>query len=178
LTNSLLITLTPNPNDNTWTGITKYRKSVPPSPSRLQELSFGLLKGAFFSSSVTRANHQYYPLLNSDASESLLCIANKRPGWGSIIVQHDNARPNATRLCVEWIQKNGWEYLFFPIHATIRYTLPSSIHLPTFRGRKAKRRSQNYENNEAVQEAVCLCLRTAEEEFCRKGIIRLLERWQ
>jgi GTP cyclohydrolase I len=37
---------------------------------------------------------------------------------------------------------------------------------------------QHYETREAIQKAVCQCLRIAGTEFYRRGIFKLPERWE
>jgi len=102
-----------------------------------------------------------------------LCRAlrNKHPGR-NIIILHDNVCPHAARLTLEAIAKIGWEVLSHPSYSPD--LAPSDYHLFGFV--KDQLRGQRYETTEAIQKAVCQCLRMAGTEFYRRGIFKLPER--
>lgn len=82
--------------------------------------------------------------------------------------------PHTADLCLKSIQKNGWKRLspssYSPELQPLVYGLFGLI--------KDHIQGQNYTTNEAVQEAMCHGLWTAEMEFYGKEILRLLEWWQ
>jgi hypothetical protein len=59
-------------------------------------------------------------------------------------LQHDNAQPHTARLILE----NGWKVL-----PHTPYLAPLDYHL--LKALKDRKRGQHYENNNAVQEAMC-----------------------
>ena len=68
----------------------------------------------------------------------------------------------------------GWEVLPHPSYSPDQ--APSDYHLFGFV--KVQLRGQRYETMEAIQKAVCQCLRMAGTEFYRRGIFKLPERWE
>ena len=102
-----------------------------------------------------------------------LALRNKHPGR-KVILQPDNARPHTARLTLEKIENMEWDVLPHPPY--IPALAPSDYHLFGFV--KNQMRGQHYEMNEALQTAVCQCLRAAGTEFFRKGIFKLPELWE
>ena len=100
-------------------------------------------------------------------------LRDKRPGQ-NVIILHDNARPHAACLTSEAIAKMRWEVLPHPSYSPD--LAPSDYHLFGFV--KDQLRGQRYETREAIQKAVCQCLRMAGTEFYRRGIFKLPERWE
>jgi histone-lysine N-methyltransferase SETMAR len=94
----------------------------------------------------------------------------------TVILQHDNARPHTARLTLETIQKNGWELLSLPSYSPDLPPPPPDYHL--FGPVKDHLRGLHYETNEAVQEAMRSWLREARTDFYRRGIFKILQRWQ
>jgi len=91
----------------------------------------------------------------------------------NITILHDNAHPHAPRLTLEAIAKMGWEV--FPQPSYSPDLAPSNYHLCGF----VKDQLQGYyETTEAIQKAMCQCLRMAGTEFYRRGIFKLPERWK
>jgi len=99
-------------------------------------------------------------------------LCDKCPGR-NIIILHDNGRPHAARLTSEAIAKMGWEVLPHPSYSPD--LAPSDYHLFGFVKDQLRGR---YETREAIQKAVCQCLRMAGTEFYRRGIFKLPERWK
>ena len=82
--------------------------------------------------------------------------------------------PHTVLLALEKIENMGWEILLHPPYSPD--LAPSDYHLFGFV--QNQMRGQYYETNEALQTAVCQCLRAAGTEFYRKGIFKLPERWE
>jgi len=99
-------------------------------------------------------------------------LCDKLPGQ-NIIILHDNARPHATRLTSEATAKMGWEVLPHPSYSPD--LAPSDYHLFRF---VKDQLCGHYETMEAIQKAVCQCLRMAGTEFYRRGIFKLPECWE
>ena len=89
-----------------------------------------------------------------------------------VILQHDKAQPHTALLTLEKTENMGWEVVPHPPYSPD--LAPSDYHFFGFV--KNHMQSQNYETSEAVQTAVCQCLRAAGMEFYRKGIFKLPER--
>ena len=82
--------------------------------------------------------------------------------------------PQSARLTSEAISKMGWEVLPHPSYSPD--LAPSDYHL--FRFVKDQLRGQRYETTETIQKAVRQCLGMAGTEFYRRGIFKLIERWE
>ena len=98
-------------------------------------------------------------------------LRDKPPGR-NIIILHDNARPLAARFTSEAIAKMGWEALPHP--SCSPDLAPFDNHLFGFV--KDHLGGQRYGTMEAIQKAMCSCLRVAGTEFYRRGIFKLPER--
>jgi histone-lysine N-methyltransferase SETMAR len=76
-----------------------------------------------------------------------LALREKRPMKKTVILQHDNGRPNTARLTLQTIQENGWQLLSHPPYSTD--LAPSDYHF--FGTLKDHLRGHHYETDEAVQ---------------------------
>jgi transposase len=85
------------------------------------------------------------------------------------------------KVCSRWVlrllnrrRRNGWDLLSHPAYSLD--LTPSVYNL--FRPLKDHLRGHQYETDEAVQEAVRSWLRGAGTDFYRRGIFKILQRWQ
>jgi hypothetical protein len=92
-------------------------------------------------------------------------LHDKRPTKETVVLQY-NALPDIARLTSETIAKNGWEVVWHP------QLVQSGL------GDFDPMRGERYENDDAVQEVVRGCLRGSGTDFCRSGILKLMQRWQ
>jgi hypothetical protein len=97
-------------------------------------------------------------------------LREKRPKKKTVILQHDNARPHTARLTLQIIQKNGRKLLSHPPYSPD--LAPSDYHL------FGPLKGHHYDTDEAVQEAVQSWLRGAGTDFYRRGMFKILQRWQ
>jgi histone-lysine N-methyltransferase SETMAR len=100
-------------------------------------------------------------------------LSERHPREKTVILQHD-VRPHTARLTLQKIQKNGWKLLSHPPYSPD--LAPSDYHL--FRPLKDYLIGHNYENDEAIEEAVRSWLGGDGTDFCRRGIFKILQRWQ
>jgi len=128
----------------------------------------GLILAEFLEPGQTITAARYVQTLH----KLLRALRDKCPGR-NIIILHDNARPHAAHLTSEAIAKMGWEVLPHPSNGPD--LAPSDYHLFGFV--KDQLCLQLYETTEAIQKAVCQCLRMAGMEFYRRGIFKLPECW-
>jgi transposase len=126
--------------------------------------------GRLFGKGETLSAARYVQTLNKLRP----ALREKRPKKKTVILQHDNARPHTARLTLQTIQKNGWELLSHPPNSPD--LAPSDYHL--FRLLRDHLTCYYYETDEAVQEAVRSWLRGAGTDFYRRGIFKILQRWQ
>jgi hypothetical protein len=97
-------------------------------------------------------------------------LREKRPKKKTVILQHDIARPHTARLTLQTIQKDSRD---LPSHPPYTADLaPSDYHL------FGTLKDDNYETDEAVQEAVRSWLRGAGTDLHRRGIFKIPQRWQ
>jgi nucleoside-specific outer membrane channel protein Tsx len=75
---------------------------------------------------------------------------------------------------LQTIQKNGWKLFSDPLYSPD--LAPSDYHL--FGPLKDHLWGHHYETDEAVQEAVRSWLRGPGTDFYRRGIFKILQRWQ
>jgi histone-lysine N-methyltransferase SETMAR len=128
--------------------------------------SEGCILVDFFEKGETINAARYVHTLNK------LCRAlhQKRAKKKIVILQHDNARTQTARLTLQTIQKYCWELVS---HLPYSPDLPPSDYC-LFVPLKDDLRENNYETDEAVQEAVRSRLRGAGTDFYRRGIFKIL----
>ena len=97
---------------------------------------------------------------------------NRNPG--SILIQHDNARPHTSLLTQEAIAKFGWNVL--PHHSYSPDLAPSDFHL--FGPLEDALRGTWFEDNERVIRAVRTWLREQETSWYREVMRALVSRWR
>jgi len=90
-----------------------------------------------------------------------------------VILQHDNARPHTARLTREKIQKLGWEVLPHPPYSPD--ISPSDYYL--FRSLQHYLDGKEFQNKETIKTEVSAFLDSKTQEFYRKGIEALAQRW-
>jgi hypothetical protein len=104
------ITLVWKLNSRSWNCMTnrprKRSRKRRPQAVRQQDLSFGMLNVANWSSFATRRNHHYCSL-PSDAPGFSSSTARRTSGEEKVILRHDNVRSHIVRLCMKRIQKKG-----------------------------------------------------------------------
>lgn len=90
-----------------------------------------------------------------------------------VILQHDNARPHTARLTRDKIQKLGWEVLPHPPYSPD--ISPSDYYL--FRSLQNYLNGKEFQNKEAIKIGISAFFDSKKQEFYRKGIEALAQRW-
>jgi hypothetical protein len=160
--------------DSAWTGITLYRKSMLPQPSKTTRNVFWVAEECI----LVEFWHK--------KKRSVLFVITVRPFRNFVVHWLTKTREEkdlpATRQFTAKLYsfvhgEDSVERLASSPLSILQF-VPSPVDLTSFRGLEVKMRGQHYATNTAVQEAVRICWRRAEKKFCPKGIFRLLEGWQ
>ena len=105
-------------------------------------------------------------------------LQEKRPQYkdrhDKVILLHDNARPHVSKVVKTYLETLKWEVLPHPPYSPD--IAPSDFHL--FRSMAHGLSEQHFDNYEMTKNWIDSFIESKDEEFFRRGIRALPERWQ
>lgn len=105
-------------------------------------------------------------------------LQEKRPQYkdrhDKVILLHDNARPHVSKVVKTYLKTLKWEVLPHPPYSPD--IAPSDFHL--FRSMAHGLSEQHFDNYEMTKNWIDSFIESKDEEFFRRGIRALPERWQ
>lgn len=105
-------------------------------------------------------------------------LARKRPEWDNrhdkLIIQYDNARPHVAKPVKNYLKNVGWEVLTHPPYSPD--IAPSDYYL--FNCMNNELIGQRFTDFEDIEKWVADWIASKDEEFFRRGIQKLPERWE
>jgi histone-lysine N-methyltransferase SETMAR len=102
------------------------------------------------------------------------CIQRVRPDMSQVFLQHNNAKPHTTVRTTAKINRLGFSVLDHPPYATD--FPPSDVHL--FQKLKKHMGAHHLLSDDEVKAAVKMWFHPYDAQFCRDGLMKLLECWQ
>lgn len=105
-------------------------------------------------------------------------LKEKRPKYAKrhdkVIFQHDNARPHVAKPVKETLEALNWDVLPHPLYSPD--IAPSDYHL--FRSMQNHLSEQRFRSYEDIKQWIDQFIASKDEEFFRRGIRLLPERWE
>jgi hypothetical protein len=102
---------------NAYMGASSVRRF--PRPARLWELSFGVVRDAYWSTFLEKGKTIDASRHVQTLNKLRRALREKRPKKKTLILQRDNAMPHTAHLTLQTTQKNGWDLLSHPLQSWI-----------------------------------------------------------